>query len=91
MPGCGNLDRDLAQNGKRNRTHAPVGPGLQRRTGLARIFVGNGNAPIALRDARDLAVVADDLRADLTHEGFADRIHATDGLEQGGLVFVGPA
>ena len=84
------IHRDLAEHRGGDGADAPVGrSGLGRAAGLA-VYVGNGDALVALLDLDDLAIVLDQ-RFQRLAEGLADLAHAALGLEDRGLHVIGEA
>src|SRR4051812_1370591 len=82
------VELDLAQNGKRDRADAPVGfrrLRRSRRTGAGfGVHIADGDTAIALLNARNLRIVANEI-ADFPCKRLADHVHAAYRLKHGGL------
>jgi ribosomal protein S3 len=88
LHGIADVDRKLAQNGKRNRANAPIGLGLlrcrrSRRRSLG-VCIGDRDAAVVLLYPRHLGVVLNDV-ADFSRKRLADRVHAADRLKHRAL------
>src|SRR6266516_6962718 len=69
------VDRKLAQDGKRNRTDAPIGLGLLRRRRPLEIGIGDRDATVVLLYPGHLRVVSNEV-ANFPGKRLADHVHA---------------
>ncbi len=84
----GHIDRELAQDGERQRAYAPVGFGLPNRSARSEVLECDRHAGFVLTDRNDFRAISNAI-GDLPRERLADPAHAADGLEHGGLKVVG--
>ena len=87
MHGRAGLHFDLAEDGQRNRAHAPVGAGLLGGAGLEGVHIVHGHALVVLGNLGDLGVVADG-RTQITRHGLGQHVHAALGLEDGAVELI---